>query len=167
MLILRLIIHVKPKGWDGTVVNGDNRFTGNGQQVDGNAQGYYLDSWNATPGTLLYNMHQTIESVPNGVYRLTAMTRTTSDKGVYLYAFADNDSSTVTLSQVELEKMNITELGGPSAADGGDSIATVTDTYGSIFTREPMVVKLLQMQRMILSWPTTVGEADGITLLWI
>lgn len=124
---------VKPKGWDGTVVNGDNRFTGNGQQVDGNAQGYYLDSWNATPGTLLYNMHQTIESVPNGVYRLTAMTRTTSDKGVYLYAFADNDSSTVTLSQVELEKMNITELGGPSAADGGDSIATVTDTYGSIF----------------------------------
>ena len=123
----------KPKGWDGTVVNGDNRFTGNGQQVDGNAQGYYLDSWNATPGTLLYNMHQTIESVPNGVYRLTAMTRTTSDKGVYLYAFADNDSSTVTLSQVELEKMNITELGGPSAADGGDSIATVTDTYGSIF----------------------------------
>lgn len=124
---------VKPKGWDGTVVNGDNRFTGNGQQVDGNAQGYYLDSWNAIPGTLLYNMHQTIESVPNGVYRLTAMTRTTSDKGVYLYAFADNDSSTVTLSQVELEKMNITELGGPSAADGGDSIATVTDTYGSIF----------------------------------
>lgn len=124
---------VKPKGWDGIVVNGDNRFTGNGQQVDGNAQGYYLDSWNATPGTLLYNMHQTIESVPNGVYRLTAMTRTTSDKGVYLYAFADNDSSTVTLSQVELEKMNITELGGPSAADGGDSIATVTDTYGSIF----------------------------------
>lgn len=124
---------VKPKGWDGIVVNGDNRFTGNGQQVDGNAQGYYLDSWNATPGTLLYNMHQTIESVPNGVYRLTAMTRTTSDKGVYLYAFADNDSSTVTLSQVELEKMNITELGGPSAADGRDSIATVTDTYGSIF----------------------------------
>lgn len=124
---------VIPKGWHGTVINGDGRYTGNGQQVDGNAEGCYLDSWNATPGALLYNLYQTVEAVPNGVYRLTAMTRTTSETGTYLYAFADNDSSIVTLAQVELEKINITELGGPSAADGGDSIATVTDSYGSIF----------------------------------
>ncbi len=122
-----------PKGWSGTVVNGDNRWTGSGQQVDGNSAGSYLDSYNGTPGELSYNVHQTIESVPNGVYRLTAMTRTTSETGLYLYAFADNDSSTVTLSEVELERMNITELGGPTAEDGSDSIAVVTDTYGSIF----------------------------------
>ena len=122
-----------PDGWTGIAVGGGGRYTSSGQQVDGDPTGFYLDSWNATPGALLYNVHQTISTLPNGKYRLTAMTRTSSEEGVYLYAFADDDSSTVTLSHVELEKINITELGGPSASDGSDSIAAVTDKFGSIF----------------------------------
>lgn len=123
---------VLPKGWNGTVV-GCERFAGSGQQVDGNTTGTYFDSWNPTAGTLLFNVYQTIESIPNGRYRVSAMTRTTSEVGLYVYAFADNDSSTVALSQVELERINISEVGGPSAADGSDSILVCTDSYGSIF----------------------------------
>lgn len=123
---------VLPKGWNGTVV-GCERFAGSGQQVDGNAVGTYFDAWNPTAGALRFNVYQTIESIPNGRYRVSAMTRTTSEVGLYVYAFADNDSSTVALSQVELEKINISEVGGPSTADGSDSILVCTDSYGSIF----------------------------------
>lgn len=41
--------------------------------------------------------------------------------------------------------MNITELGGPAAEDGGDSIAYVSDSYGSIFAK---------------AWKDTNGGAD-------
>lgn len=119
-------------GWTISYVNG-NTHTGSNQQVDGNTSGRYLDSYNSTPGKLLYNAYQTINYVPNGTYKLEAMTRTEGDTGAYLYAMADEDSTTTKLSLIELEEMNFTELLGVKAEDGGDSIATVSDSYGSIW----------------------------------
>lgn len=119
-------------GWNVTVVNG-NTHSANKQQVDGDVNGRYLDSWNGTVGALCYNAYQTINYLPNGTYKLEAMTRTSGDKGAYLYAMADEDSTTTKLSLIELETMNITELGGPSNSAGEDSIGVVMDTYGSIF----------------------------------
>lgn len=120
------------EGWTISYVNG-NTHTGSSQQVDGNKSGRYLDSYNQTPGKLLYNAYQTIINLPNGTYKLEAMTRTAGDKGAYLYAIADEDSATTKLSLIELETMNITALGGPYNSAGEDSIATVSDSYGSIF----------------------------------
>ena len=119
-------------GW---IVNkgAGNNFTGGGQQVDGNTSGRYLDSYNSTPGKLNYTAYQTINYIPNGTYKLEAMTRTVGDTGAYLYAMADEDSTTTKLSLIELEEMNFTELLGVKAEDGGDSIATVSDSYGSIW----------------------------------
>lgn len=119
-------------GWNVTVVNG-NTHSNSEQQVDGNTSGRYIDSWNGTAGALLYNAYQTINYLPNGTYKLEAMTRTSGDTGAYLYAMADEDSTTTKLSLIELETMNITELGGPYNSMGEDSIATVMDAYGSIF----------------------------------
>ena len=122
------------KGW--TIVmsgSGNNLVTNASQQYDGDVNGRYLDAWHQTAGNLLYNAYQTIENLPNGTYELKAMVRTTSDKGVYLYAMADHDSTTTVLAPVTMERMNITELGGPSDSAGNDSIATVSDSYGSIF----------------------------------
>lgn len=119
-------------GWT-VSLGGGNTYTGGGQQVDGNTSGRYLDSWNGTVGALCYNAYQTINYLPNGTYKLEAMTRTSGDTGAYLYAMADEDSTTTKLSLIELETMNITELGGPSNSAGEDSIGVVMDTYGSIF----------------------------------
>lgn len=119
-------------GWNVTVVNG-NTHSGNKQQVDGDVNGRYIDSWNGTVGALRYNAYQTINYLPNGTYKLEAMTRTSGDTGAYLYAMADEDSATTKLSLIELETMNITELGGPYNSAGEDSIGVVMDTYGSIF----------------------------------
>ena len=119
-------------GWT-VSLGGGNTHTGGGQQVDGNTSGRYLDSWNGTAGALLYNAYQTINYLPNGTYKLEAMTRTSGDNGAYLYAMADEDSTTTKLSLIELETMNITELGGPYNSAGEDSIGVVMDTYGSIF----------------------------------
>lgn len=119
-------------GWNVTVVNG-NTHSNSEQQVDGDKTGRYIDSWNGTVGALRYNAYQTINYLPNGTYKLEAMTRTSGDTGAYLYAMADEDSTTTKLSLIELETMNITELGGPYNSMGEDSIATVMDTYGSIF----------------------------------
>ena len=119
-------------GWNVTVVNG-NTHSNSEQQVDGDKTGRYLDSWNGTVGALSYNAYQTINYLPNGTYKLEAMTRTSGDTGAYLYAMADEDSTTTKLSLIELETMNITELGGPYNSAGEDSIGVVMDTYGSIF----------------------------------
>lgn len=119
-------------GWNVTVVNG-NTHSNSEQQVDGDKTGRYIDSWNGTVGALRYNAYQTINYLPNGTYKLEAMTRTSGDTGAYLYAMADEDSTTTKLSLIELETMNITELGGPYNSAGEDSIGVVMDTYGSIF----------------------------------
>lgn len=121
-------------GWTVDVTNtGSGVITGSSQQYDGNVNGRYLDSWHWGPGVLQYNAYQTIENLPNGKYELKATVRTTGDKGTYLYAFADNDSSTTVLAEVVRERINITDIGGPTAESGEDSIAMISDCYGSIF----------------------------------
>lgn len=122
------------EGWNIVISgSGHGEYVSKGQQVDGDLGGYYLSAWHPTAGNALYHAWQKIENLPNGKYELKAMVRTTCDVGSYLFAFADNDSSTTVLKQIVMERMNITECGGPSASDGGDSIAVVSGMYGSIF----------------------------------
>lgn len=108
-------------------------YVAKGQQVDGDRNGYFFSAWNSSPGHILYHAYQTISHLPNGIYEMKAMVRTTCDQGAYLYAIADNDSNTTVLKQLVMERLNITELGGPKASNGEDSIAVVSLTYGSIF----------------------------------
>lgn len=122
----------KAEGWT-TTVTGANYVTNSGQQVDGLSKGRYFDSYNRTAGLLLFNTHQTIENLPNGIYEVKAMMRTSSDEGIYLYAMADKDSTTTILAEVPRERINITDYDGPKAQNGLDSIAIVEDKYGSIW----------------------------------
>lgn len=145
-----------PEGWNIYITgSGSGEIVGSGQQVDGDKNGYYLNAWHGTPGRVLLNAHQNIENLPNGVYELKAMVRTTCDHGSYLYAIADNDSNTTVLKELTMERMNITELGGPSASDGKDSIATVSNMYGSIFAD-------LYKRTNGGTLPTTPEEADTL-----
>ena len=102
-------------------------------QVDGDKSGRYLDGYHWEAGGLLYTAYQTINYIPNGKYRVKAMTRLNAPQGAYMYAIADGDSATTVLSQIEQEYMNITKFTGELASDGKDSIALVSNTYGSIF----------------------------------
>ena len=102
-------------------------------QVDGDKSGRYLDGYHWEAGGLLYTAYQTINYIPNGKYRVKAMTRLNAPQGAYMYAIADGDSATTVLSQIEQEYMNITKFTGELASDGKDSIALVSNTYGSIY----------------------------------
>ncbi|MCM1311366.1 MAG: hypothetical protein NC206_03885 [Bacteroides sp.] len=133
-------------GWTFNRIEG-NTNVGSGQNYD-DSDSKYLDSWNGTAGKLLYTAYQTIENIPNGVYELKTMNRATGTvgaEGVYTYAIADNDSVNAVFKAIHQEQMNITEFGGPTAESGADSIAYVSDTYGSIFAE---------------AWKATNGGAD-------
>ncbi|MBO5026004.1 MAG: hypothetical protein J6C86_07700 [Bacteroidaceae bacterium] len=135
-------------GWTLRRENSDGNGAKKGQAYDDDANGYYLDSYNSTAGKLLYTAYQTIENIPNGLYELKTMNRvsgTPGAEGVYTYAIADNDTVNAVFKAIHQERMNITELGGPAAEDGGDSIAYVSDSYGSIFAK---------------AWKDTNGGAD-------
>ncbi len=75
---------VVPTGW--TVDKGTgNTFTATGQHYSGVTTNRYLDSWNATAGSMLYTAQQTLTGIPNGVYKLSAAART-SGAGSYIVA---------------------------------------------------------------------------------
>lgn len=118
-------------GW--TFISNVSGVSTTGAQVDGDKSGRYLDGYHWEAGALLYTAYQTINYIPNGKYRVKAMTRLNAPQGAYLYAMADGDSATVVLSQIEQELMNITKFTGELASDGKDSLALVSNTYGSIF----------------------------------
>jgi hypothetical protein len=128
-----------PTGWTvGMINSANNQYCNTGHQYDGDANGYYMDAWNGTPKKILYNAHQTIKNLPNGTYTLKAMARhdgAVGKEGVYVYAIADNDSTTTALALVKREQCNITTAtqGVVKAASGADSLLYVTDTYGSIW----------------------------------
>jgi hypothetical protein len=129
-----------PKGWTINMTNsGNGQPNSVGQQYDGNTKGYYLDAWNGTAKTVLFNAHQTVKNLPNGTYTLKAMCRTSGNvgtEGTYLYTIADNDSlNGVKLAMVKREQCNITTAsqGQFKAADGTDSLLYVMDSYGSIW----------------------------------
>lgn len=106
-----------------------------GHQYDGNTTGYYIDSWNATAGNLRFTAYQTLTNIPNGVYEIKAMTRTSGD-GAYIYGIADNDSSTIALKHfTKHEEYNYTQNIDPTVtnAEGNDSIIATEDKIGSIW----------------------------------
>ena len=108
----------------------------NTQQFDGNADGYYIDSWNATAGNLRFTAYQTLTNIPNGRYEIKAMTRTSGD-GVYMYGIADNDTATITLKHFPKNgEYNYTQNIDPtvvSTVTGNDSIYAGGDMYGEIW----------------------------------
>ena len=73
-----------PLGWTLILTNGDAKVK-NGQHYSGNGGNHYCDSYNATPGTLFYTGHQTIEGLPNGTYTLRCAARS-SGQGAFITA---------------------------------------------------------------------------------
>lgn len=125
----------KATGWTINKVNGDGDGAKSGQEYDG-GNGYYMDSWNPTAGTLIYTASQTIENIPNGTYELKVMTRTSSDEGLYTFAKTTNeDIEDFKFAPVKLEKFNVTKYMNKDAkgSDDNDSIDIVSDTHGSIW----------------------------------
>lgn len=111
-------------GW--TVVKSNVHSTMAGEHYSGDATHRYFDDWNGTPGALLFRVEQKIASVPNGTYTLRCAARTSGDKGVFVYALADNDTL---LARVNIQQH--TEIAG--AHDGSDTTYVVTNTFGAIW----------------------------------
>lgn len=133
-LIVNPTIEGSATGWTVDKPTGDGPAK-KGQQYDGNIDGYYIDSWNATAGNLRFTAYQTLTNIPNGRYEIKAMTRTSGD-GAYIYGIADNDSSTVALKHfTKHEEYNYTQNIDPTVtnAEGNDSIIATADKIGSIW----------------------------------
>ena len=116
-------------GWTINNENGDGTGIKSNQHFDGKT-GYYFNSYNATAGKLKYTVSQTINNAPNGTYKLGVMMRvsaTPNEEGVYLYAFADEDTEAAQFASARMQQHTFT------TEDGSDSIAYVTDTYGSVW----------------------------------
>lgn len=76
--------NVVPEGW--TIDKGaGNSYTNVGQHYSGDGSNRYLDSWNGTPGAMIYTATQVLEKVPNGVYLFKAVARS-SGEGAYVFA---------------------------------------------------------------------------------
>ena len=123
-----------PTGWDVDIENGDGNGAKSGQHFDGQ-KGYYFDTYNEKAGEILCTISQSIDNVPNGLYELRAMTRvsaTPGAEGCYLFATADN--STEAFSPIRMGLHNYTQYDGTILnSEGGDSIAYVSNTYGTIW----------------------------------
>lgn len=131
-------------GWTFIKKVGDGNGAKNGQHYDGNANGFYMDTWNKDGGTRA-TWYQVL-NVPNGTYTIKNMMRT-SGAGAYLFAsdkeLATTDNDVVTLdptansvlSEMKVIGTNVTKYidSTVKAADGTDSIAYNTDTYGKIW----------------------------------
>ena len=120
-------------GWTVVKTNADGNGAKSGQQFDGNANGFYIDSYNGTPGAVIYTASQTL-NVPNGTYVVKAMTRT-SGNGAYLFAIAGTDTTNAVFAQMKNHEINYTKDVDPTIlnAEGGDSIAVVGDKFGPIW----------------------------------
>lgn len=124
-----------PEGWNISMTgSGNGLYTNTGQEYDG-GNGYYLDAWNGTVGALLYTASQNLENIPNGTYRLDVMARTSGDTGFYVFVKPNSDDQNILFNQLTLERFNYTKYVDSTIldVDGNDSIATVSDTYGSIW----------------------------------
>ena len=124
-----------PSGWTIEMSgSGNGYYTNSGQEYNGGS-GHYLDAWNGTAGLLLYNAYQVLENIPNGLYRLTAMVRNSSNNGYYLYAEPDQDKAQIVLNPVALQELNYTKYYDSTATSeaGGDSISYVSDNHGAIW----------------------------------
>lgn len=121
-------------GWTFNKTNG-NTNVGSGQNYDGTSS-KYQDSYNSTPGAILYTSYQTITNIPNGVYELKTMNRVTGEtgaEGCYTFAIADNDTANAVFKAIHKELTNVTYFTAETAADGSDSLAYISNKFGSIF----------------------------------
>lgn len=73
-----------PEGWTISRTNGDKNST-TSQHWSGVSENRYMDSWNATAGSLKFTAEQAINGIPNGTYRLVAAVRS-SGNGAYIFA---------------------------------------------------------------------------------
>lgn len=71
-----------PAGWTLSLTNGDAKVK-MGEHYSGNTANHYFDSYNATPGSLYYTGHQTVEGLPNGTYTLQCAARS-SGEGAFI-----------------------------------------------------------------------------------
>src|SRR5574344_406189 len=90
----------------------------------------YFDSYNGTPGKLIFYAYQVIAGIPNGTYTMTAACRTSSATGAFLFASNGGTAKSDTTWQ-RIPLQTYTLVGG--AADGSDSTYNVTDTRGKIW----------------------------------
>jgi hypothetical protein len=121
-------------GWVVNRVVGDGNGAKTGQQYDGDAAGYYIDSYNSVAGNLQFTVSQTLDNIPNGTYEVKAMTRT-SGNGFYLYAIAGTDSVNAKFAPTYTNEINYTQVIDPTIknAEGNDSIVIAGDKFGPIW----------------------------------
>jgi hypothetical protein len=112
-------------GWNINKGTGSS-YTNVGEHYSGDKTLYYFDSWNATSGKLNYYGVQTINNIPNGTYKLTFACRTSGDKGAFIFAGTEKDT---TWFRIPVQTHTI--VGGKD--DGSDSIINVYNTYGQIW----------------------------------
>lgn len=112
-------------GWNINKGTGNN-YTNYGEHYTGNTALHYFDSWNATTGKLNYYGAQTVNNIPNGTYKLSFICRTSGDKGAFVFAGTEKDTT-----WFRIPVQNYTIAAGKS--DGSDSTFTVYNTYGQIW----------------------------------
>jgi hypothetical protein len=82
---------VVPNGW--TISKGTgNSYTNTGQHYSLVTTNRYLDSWNGTTGSMIYNASQVVKNIPNGIYDLSAAARTS---GLKSYVFANTKQTEI------------------------------------------------------------------------
>jgi hypothetical protein len=120
-------------GWNINRGTGNN-YTNYGEHYSGDKSLHYFDSWNATVGKLNYYGIQTVNNIPNGTYRLTFICRTSGDKGAFVFAGTEKDT---TWFRIPVQTHTITA----GKSDGTDSVFTVYNTYGQIWEEAETAVE--------------------------
>ena len=104
-----------PLGWELSLTNGDAKVK-TSQHYSGDTSDHYFDSYNATPGSLFYTGHQTVDGLPNGTYKLQCAARS-SGEGAFITA----RTATQDLKQAITKQGTEGNDGGPiweNAAEG-------------------------------------------------
>lgn len=117
------------EGWNIDKGNGDS-YISNGEHYSGNGSLHYFNSYNPVTGELNYTGQQLIKNVPNGTYSLTFACRTNGDKGSYVFAQTNNDT---TMFQIPVETYT-------TCIDGVEHTSVVYNTNGSIWENAKKMV---------------------------
>jgi len=129
-------------GWSTILKNSGNGYRSTtGQGVDGVSSNRYLDAWNGTKGELRYTVWQTISNIPNGVYEVKAMMRTSGtvgSEGVYLFGYDDTeaagvDSTALAATYAAAHIQPTDSFYVDNTATKGEVYVYRTDSYGPIW----------------------------------
>lgn len=121
-------------GWTIDKPVGDGNGVKTGQQYDGDAAGGYFDSYNSTKGAVRFTASQTITNIPNGVYKLRAMQRTSGEpgnEGTYLFAINGTDTLNAVIAAAHLTLMDSCYM--DETLQAGEKFGYPTDAYGPIW----------------------------------